>query len=44
VLERLVADHTDGRQFGLLGEPRVHVLRLNRALDEQAPRPAAATR
>ena len=29
----LVAAQTEGRSFGLLGEPRVNVLRLNRALD-----------
>ncbi|MFF7178589.1 potassium-transporting ATPase subunit C [Streptomyces sp. NPDC008121] len=33
-VEKLVADHTDGRTLGFIGEPRVHVLRLNIALKE----------
>ena len=32
----LVARYIDGRQFGLLGEPRVNVLALNLALDSVA--------
>ena len=36
-LRQLVAVHTEGRQFGLLGEPRVNVLLLNLSLDQQKP-------
>ena len=36
-IARFVAEHTEGRQFGFLGEPRVNVLELNLALDERFP-------
>jgi potassium-transporting ATPase KdpC subunit len=32
-LRQMIAAHTESRQFGLLGEPRVNVLALNLALD-----------
>lgn len=39
-IRALVAAHTTGRQFGLLGDQRVNVLLLNIALDSAFPRPA----
>lgn len=32
-IQALVSEYTSGRQFGMLGEPRVNVLQLNLALD-----------
>jgi potassium-transporting ATPase KdpC subunit len=32
-VQQLIESHTEGRLFGLLGEPRVNVLQLNLALD-----------
>ena len=36
-VQQLVARHTQGRQWGVFGEPRVNVLELNLDLDEQFP-------
>lgn len=35
LVEALIAEYTEGRQGGLLGEKRVNVLKLNLALDEK---------
>jgi len=36
----IIAQYTQGRQLGFLGEPRVNVLEVNLALDELKPMPA----
>jgi len=36
-LRTVLAKHTEGRQLGVLGEPRVNVLELNLELDERFP-------
>jgi K+-transporting ATPase ATPase C chain len=35
LVEKLVEDYTEKRQGGVLGDPRVNVLKLNLALDEK---------
>ena len=36
-IRELVADHTDGRSLGFLGEPRVNLVELNIELDSKYP-------
>ena len=35
-VDQLIAEHTDGRFLGVIGEPGVNVLELNLALDQEA--------
>jgi potassium-transporting ATPase KdpC subunit len=42
-VRQLIAEHTQERQFGFLGEVRVSVLPLNLALDRIAPLPALSS-
>jgi K+-transporting ATPase ATPase C chain len=37
VVSRVIAENVEGRTLGLLGEPRVNVLRLNLVLDQLKP-------
>ena len=36
-VRNLIASHTQGRDFGFMGDPRVNVLEINLALDQAAP-------
>ena len=43
-VRQILATHTEGRQFGFLGEPTVNVLELNLDLDSKRPMPSAGAK